>query len=234
MDTDNKELLKTIGEKGGLGTVATRADIIEKLFGSFLIEKKGKDIYITSKGKQLLELVPEGLRSPLLTAQWEQQLSSIAKGTMAKDAFINEMRQYSKRVVQEIKNSSQVFKHDNLTGTRCPDCGKYMLQVAGKKGKMLVCQDRECGHRVAVARTTNARCPNCHKKLELRGEGEGQIFTCGCGYREKLSAFTARRKQDGKSPSKRDVSAYIKQQNKNESQPINTALADALSKLKLK
>ncbi|XYJ22981.1 DNA topoisomerase [Bacillus velezensis] len=47
----------------GLGTVATRADIIEKLFNSFLIEKKEKDIFITSKGKQLLQLVPEDLKS---------------------------------------------------------------------------------------------------------------------------------------------------------------------------
>ncbi|CAM5612393.1 DNA topoisomerase III [Bacillus safensis FO-36b] [Bacillus safensis subsp. safensis] len=54
MQNQEKDLVKTLGETGGLGTVATRADIIEKLFNSFLIEKKGKDIFITSKGKQLL------------------------------------------------------------------------------------------------------------------------------------------------------------------------------------
>ena len=79
---EKKNLVKTLGETGGLGTVATRADIIEKLFNTFLIEKKGKDIYITSKGKQLLELVPSDLKSPALTAEWEQKLSGIAKGKL--------------------------------------------------------------------------------------------------------------------------------------------------------
>ncbi|PLS18418.1 DNA topoisomerase III [Bacillus sp. M6-12] len=231
MNLENKDLIKTLGETGGIGTVATRADIIEKLFNSFLIEKKGKGIFITSKGKQLLELVPEELQSPALTAQWEQKLTAISKGKLQKNAFILDMRNYAKDVVTEIKNSGKKFKHDNLTGTKCPECGKPMLEVNGKRGKMHVCQDRECGHRKNISRSTNARCPNCHKKLELRGEGEGQIFVCKCGHREKLSSFT-NRKQKGKNhqASKRDVSQYLKQQNKDE--PMNTALADALAKLK--
>ena len=56
-----KDAAKTLGETGGLGTVATRADIIEKLFNSFVIEKKGKEILPTSKGKQLIDLVPKEL-----------------------------------------------------------------------------------------------------------------------------------------------------------------------------
>jgi DNA topoisomerase-3 len=233
MANENKDLIKTIGETGGLGTVATRADIIEKLFNNFLIEKKGKDVFITSKGKQLLELVPEGLKSPSLTAQWEQKLSSISKGTITKNSFLNEMRNYANIVVNEIKNSKEQFKHDNLTRTRCTECGKLMLEVKGKKGKMLVCQDRECGHRVGLAKTTNARCPNCHKKLELRGEGEGQLFVCLCGYREKLSAFNERKKHEHNALSKADVSNFIREQKKDADKPINSALADALAKLKL-
>ena len=68
METQNKKLAETLKSTGGLGTVATRADIIEKLFNSFLIEKRGKEIYFTSKGNQLLDLVPEELKSPALTA----------------------------------------------------------------------------------------------------------------------------------------------------------------------
>ncbi|WP_368907954.1 DNA topoisomerase III, partial [Bacillus wiedmannii] len=64
MDTQNKQLADTLKSTGGLGTVATRADIIDKLFNSFLLEKRGKDIHITSKGRQLLDLVPEELKSP--------------------------------------------------------------------------------------------------------------------------------------------------------------------------
>ncbi|ERI90054.1 DNA topoisomerase [Clostridiales bacterium oral taxon 876 str. F0540] len=232
MDNSDKELAKTLGETGGLGTVATRADIIEKLFNTFLLEKKGKDIHLTSKGRQLLELVPEELKSPELTAQWEMKLGAIAKGDLNKNEFISEMRNYAKEVVNEIKNSEEKFRHDNLTRTKCPECGKYMLEVNGKKGKMLVCQDRECGYRKGVAKITNARCPECHKKLELRGEGEGQIFVCSCGYREKLSAFNERKKNESNKVNKKDVSKFLKQQNKANDEPMNSALAEALSKLK--
>jgi DNA topoisomerase-3 len=225
-------LKKTIGEAGGLGTVATRADIIEKLFGSFLIEKKGKDIWITGKGKQLLELVPEELRSPELTAQWEQKLSAIAKGVLKKEDFVGEMVRYAQAVVKEIKNSRELFKHDNMTRSKCPECGKYLLEVNGKKGKMLVCQDRECGYRKGIAMVTNARCPNCHKKLELRGEGEGKIFVCPCGYREKLAAFQERKSQENSKVSKKEVANYLKTQQKIQNAPLNSSLAEALAKLK--
>jgi DNA topoisomerase-3 len=108
-----------------------------------------------------------------------------------------------------------------------------MLEVNGKKGKMLVCQDRECGYRKNVARVTNARCPNCHKKMELRGEGTAQLFTCKCGYREKLAAFQERRKKESAGKvDKRTVQKYLKNQQKEE-QPLNNALADALKGLKL-
>lgn len=232
MKLEEKGLVKTLGETGGLGTVATRADIIEKLFNSFLLEKKGKDIFLTSKGKQLLELVPEDLKSPALTAEWEQKLSDIAKGRLKSSFFLREMKDYTKETVKVIKQSSQTFKHDNLTGTHCPDCGKLMLKVNGKRGTMLVCQDRECGSRKTLARTTNARCPKCHKRLELRGEGKGQIFACVCGHREKLSSFEKRKaKEKTGRASKRDVHSYMKKQNKDE--PINNALAEQLKKLKL-
>ncbi len=234
LDSEKKDLSKTLGETGGLGTVATRADVIEKLFNTFLIEKKGKDLFVTAKGKQLLELVPEDLKSPALTAEWEQKLSAIAAGKLSKDAFIQEMKGYAKAVVQEITQSSQKFKHDNMTGTKCPDCGKLMLEVNGKKGKMLVCQDRECGHRKNISKQTNARCPNCHKRMELRGEGDGQLFVCSCGHREKLSAFQKRREssKSGKA-SKQDVNKYLKKQDKEE-EPLNNPFAEALAKLKLK
>lgn len=232
MDEASQDVKKTLGETGGIGTVATRADIIEKLFNSFLIEKKGQEIHITSKGKQLLDLVPKELKTPALTAEWEQKLSSIAKGKLPQKTFINDMRNYAKEIVHEVKNSTQKFKHDNVTGTKCPDCGKLLLEVNGKRGKMLVCQDRECGHKKNVARLTNARCPKCRKKLELRGEGEGQIFACVCGHREKLSTFQQKRKNNSnQKATKRDVQKYMKQNNKEE--PLNTALADALKKLKL-
>ncbi len=230
MNTNDKDLIKTIGETGGLGTVATRADIIEKLFNSFVVEKRGKDIFITSKGKQLLNLTPQELKKPELTAQWEQKLTQIAKGKLKRDTFINEIKQYTKATIQEIKNSDEKFKHDNITRTKCPQCGKLMLEVATKKGKMLICQDRQCSFKKTISIITNARCPKCHKKLELVGENEGRIFVCSCGYKEKLSVFEQRKKNETQALSKKEVTKYLKTQNKDEN--INTALADALSQLK--
>ena len=131
----------------------------------------------------------------------------------------------------EIKDSEAKFHHDNLTRKKCPECGKFLLEVNGKHGKMLVCQDRACGYRKALSRTTNARCPNCHKKMEMRGEGDGKMFVCACGYREKLTAFQKRRAENSAGRvSKREVSKYLHQQ---EDDFKNNALAEALAGLKL-
>lgn len=232
MNGVSSDVVKTLNETGGLGTVATRADIIEKLFNSFMIEKKGQEIHLTSKGRQLLDLAPTDLKSPELTGEWEQKLSDIASGKLKRQSFVNQMREYATTVVQEIKGSDAKYKHDNLTTTKCPECGKPMLAVNGKRGKMLVCQDRECGTRKTISQITNSRCPNCHKKLELRGEGENRMFACVCGHREKLSTYNKRKQEQKKQGSKRDVQKYLREQEKN-AEPMNSALADALANLKL-
>ncbi len=230
MESSDARARKTLGETGGLGTVATRADIIEKLFHSFLIEKKGNEISITSKGKQLLELVPEDLKKPELTAAWEMKLSDIAKGNRKKDNFIQEIETYTDELIHEIRTAEGTFRHDNLTNTRCPRCQKRMLAVNGKNSRLLVCQDRECGYRETIARLSNARCPNCHKKMEIIKKGSEETFVCTCGYKEKMSAFKARRQKEGAGVSKKDVQNYLKKQ-KNES--VNTSFADALAGIQL-
>lgn len=233
MESGDRQAAKTLGETGGLGTVATRADIIEKLFNSFLMEKKGNEILITAKAKQLLELVPEDLRKPELTADWEMKLSNIAKGKMKQETFLREIRNYTCDIVKEIKTGDGTFRHDNLTNKICPNCGKKLLAVNGKNAKLLVCQDRECGYRETVSRTTNARCPKCHKRMEMYVKGKEETFVCACGYKEKLSAFQARREKEGAGVKKRDVQKYLKQQQKEAQEPINNAFAQALAGLKL-
>ena len=230
MESRDAQARKTLGETGGLGTVATRADIIEKLFHSFLIEKRGNEILITSKGTQLLGLVPEDLRKPELTAQWEMQLADIARGNSKEHAFIQEIQTYTQSLIDEVRSADGAFRHDNLTNTRCPRCGKRMLSVNGKNARLLVCQDRECGYRETIARLSNARCPNCHKKMELIKKNDAETFVCACGYKEKLSAFKARREKEGAGVSKKDVRNYM---NKQKDEPINTAFADAFANLKL-
>jgi DNA topoisomerase-3 len=226
-------MAKTLGETGGLGTVATRADIIDKLFSSFLLEKKGEEIYTTAKARQLLELVPEDLKKPELTADWEMKLSRIAKGQLKSGTFMHEIQNYTVELVDEIRQGEGTFRHDNLTNKVCPECGKRLLSVNGKNSRMLVCQDRACGYRQTIARTTNARCPVCHKRMELIGKGEEASFVCACGHKERMSKFQERRKKEGAGVSKRDVANYMKKQQKEANEPVNNAFADALKNIKL-
>lgn len=233
MESRDAQAVKTLGETGGLGTVATRADIIEKLFNSFLMEKRGNEIHLTGKARQLLTLVPEDLKKPELTADWEMKLSRIAKGQMKRDVFMKEIDAYTREIVEEIKADDGVFRHDNLTSHKCPVCGKRMLAVNGKQAKMLVCQDRECGHREVISRVTNARCPKCHKKMEMYEKGGEKTFICKCGYKERLSAFQTRREKEGAGVSKKDVQRYLNKQKKEAQEPVNNAFAQALAGIRL-
>ncbi|HWR38491.1 MAG TPA: DNA topoisomerase III [Patescibacteria group bacterium] len=142
----DEELRESI-RQGGLGTVATRAEIIEKLIHTSYIERRGKELVPTSKGKQLIGLVADELKSPDLTAQWEQALTDIARGKGAKGDFIAGIRAYAGELVRTTSADGTVYRADNLTKTKCPLCGKLMLLVNGKRGRMLACQDRVCGHR---------------------------------------------------------------------------------------
>jgi len=231
MESSDKKLEAILKETSGLGTVATRADIIEKLFSSFVLEKRGKEIHITEKGRQLLTLAPVDLTSPEMTARWEAKLEKIKNGQLTEEAFIREMEDYARKVITEIKSSKATFRHDNVTTHKCPTCGKNMLEVKGKNSTMLVCQDRECGYRKTLSSQSNARCPECKKKMELVGEGEGKYFKCRCGYREKLTAFQARREKEGTAMRKGEVKQYLNKINKENDEPLNSAMADALKDL---
>ena len=228
LEQDEKHLQKTLAETGGIGTVATRADIIEKLMTSQFMELRGKYLYVTQAGRQLLELAPERLRSPALTAEWEKKLQEIEKGKLRKESFISEMKQFTQTIVHDIKGMEARFKHDNITATKCPNCDSFMLEIENKHGKMLRCKDRACNYKRNIYKNSNARCPQCKKKMKLYGEGSGQTFRCVCGHSEKLTTFQKRRKQASKSKvSKRDINKYMKKQE----EFTNDALKDALKDL---
>ena len=226
----SKQLNSTLINTGGLGTVATRADIIDKLFNTFLIEKRNNEIHVTNKGKQLLQLVPQDLKEPELTAKWELQLAKIAKKQQKPDQFINEIRQYTKKIINEINSSQATFKHDNLTTKKCSECNHFMLEVNGKKGKLLVCSNPDCKHKETVSIITNARCPNCHKKLELVGKKEKQLFVCKtCGYRQSMNAFKKERATKGNEARKSDIKKYLQQQKKQQTNIEDSPFAALLN-----
>ncbi|AID02089.1 DNA topoisomerase III [Staphylococcus xylosus] len=222
--TDKKHN-QTLKETGGIGTVATRADIIDKLFNMNAIESRDGKIKITSKGKQILELAPQKLTSPLLTAEWEEKLTLIEQGKYDASKFITEMKSFTKDVVSEIKESDQNYKHDNLTTTECPTCGKFMIKVKTKNGQMLVCQDPQCKTKKNVQRKTNARCPNCHKKMTLFGRGKDAVYRCVCGHTETQAQMDKRHKnKKSDKVNKKDLKKYMGNNEGLENNPFQDAL----------
>lgn len=225
---DEKER-KILKETNGIGTVATRADILEKLFGNdYLILDNGK-IKTTNKAKKLLNLVPKNLKSPSLTAVWEKQLDSIAKNKLSKDKFLNDIKKYTYECINEIKNSEDKFKHDNISGKKCEECDSFMLEVDKKGTKLLKCSNPKCRNKKVLSRLTNLRCENCHKKMTLFGSGENATYRCQCGNSIKQKELDKRIKNNKKDKASRvDMKKYMKQEKLE-----NNALAK-LAGLKLK
>lgn len=208
-------------EKYGLGTPATRADIIEKILSSEVVERKGTRFSPTPKGKQLIDLVNDELKSPKLTAKWEKQLEDIAHGKGNADVFLSNIRKQTKQLVSEITMSDKQYKAHNLTGSKCPECGELMKEVKGKDGRMLVCSNRECGYRKRKEpKLTNRRCPTCHKKMEIHKGKAGTYFQCKrCNVVEKAD-------KNKKTPDKREKRQLM--QKYGEQEPAGNSMADAL------
>ena len=228
VDDDNER--KILKQTNGIGTVATRADILEKLFtNDYLVLDNGR-IKTTNKAKQLLNLVPKNLKSPSLTATWEKQLDNIAKNKLSKDKFLKDIKDYTRECILEIKDSQDKFKHDNISGKKCEECGSYMLEVDKKGTKMLKCSSPTCRNRKVISRLTNLRCDNCHKKMILFGSGENSTYRCVCGNSLKQKEVDKRLKNNKKDKASRvDMKKYMKQESLE-----NNALRDKLLGLKLK
>ena len=225
---ENDALRSVMDATKGIGTPATRADIIEKLFSSNYVERRGKDIVPLSKGIQLVDIVPTDLKSPELTAKWEQKLTAISKGMTQSKIFSDDIRSFSAGLVSSVIASDANYHHDNITRTPCPTCGKFMLEINGKKGKMLVCSDRKCGYRQNLSFLSNARCPTCHKKMEVVGDSDKKLYICHCGFREKFDSFNKKLSENRNDVSKIEVQSYLNKQKKEE--PIASAFAQAWAK----
>ncbi|ETT40037.1 DNA topoisomerase III [Paenibacillus sp. FSL K6-1122] len=208
-------------EKHGLGTPATRADIIEKLVSSDTIDRQGNSMHPTGKGKQLIELAAPQLRSPDLTARWEAELERIARGQGKPGPFLDGIRSMAKELVSTVKGSKAEYKPHNVSNSHCPDCNARLLEKKGKRGKFLVCPTEDCGYRrSAEKRLSNRRCAQCHKKMEIKEGKAGLYVQClPCGITETLD-------KDKQHVNKRDQQKLVKQYAKQES--IGSNLGDLL------
>lgn len=208
----NEASLLTQMEKHGLGTPATRADIIEKLVSSDTIERQGNLLHPTGKGKQLIELVSTQLRTPDLTARWEAELEKIARGQGKPELFLQGIRSMAQELVTGVKTSGAEYKPHNVSNSNCPECGTRLLEKKSKRGKLLVCPADNCGYtRAGEKRLSNRRCPQCHKKMELKEGKAGMFVQClGCGITETLD-------KDHKHVNKREQQKLVQQYSKPES-----------------
>lgn len=174
-------------EKFGLGTPATRAEIIERLISSEVVDRQNGRLYPTKKGKQLIDLVNDELTSPELTAKWEKELEEIARGKGDPKAFKQRIREQTARLVSEIKTSDKSYRAHNLTGSKCPECGEFMKERKTKEGRILVCSSPECSFRKHKdPKLSQRRCPQCHKRMEIHNGKAGAYFQCRrCNVVEK-------------------------------------------------
>jgi DNA topoisomerase-3 len=121
---DDEELRERMKENG-LGTPATRAAILERLLKVGYIERKGKTLYPTPKGMALLEIMPEKLKSPELTGEWEKKLYDIERGKLAPEKYMAEIKQYTKELVEIARESASIAVSTAAGKSigRCPLCG---------------------------------------------------------------------------------------------------------------
>jgi len=131
----------------GLGTPATRADIIEKLISNRCIERKDRDLVPTPKGMELVRLVPEQLKSPELTAVWEERLSAISAGEEAPESFIEDVKGNARDLVRQVIASKLKYDPALMGEKTCPFCGWPMIRAVDEYGQVHnVCQRFSCGY----------------------------------------------------------------------------------------
>ncbi|MBR0520597.1 MAG: DNA topoisomerase 3 [Spirochaetales bacterium] len=135
--------------ENGLGTPATRADIIEKLIQNNCIERRGKELVPTAKGRELVRLVPVQLRSAELTGKWEQRLSEISMGSETEAPFIADIKKNATDLVNQVIANRDKFD-PFLMGDKlkpCPSCGWPMMTVLDEYDRPHhVCQRFSCGY----------------------------------------------------------------------------------------
>ena len=132
-------------ERRGLGTPATRAAVIEKLVKCGFVERKGKQLIPTKNGSNLVCVLPDMLTSPMLTAEWENALTLIAKGKSDPDSFMQGIEAMARELVKTYPflsdGKKDLFKEEKPSVGKCPRCGAPVYE--GKKN--YYCSDRGCG-----------------------------------------------------------------------------------------
>ena len=148
METAGAEDMPEDAERKGLGTPATRAATLEKLVSAGFVERKKKQLIPTKKGRNLIAVLPDNIKSPILTAEWESMLKQVEHGELSATSFMDQIADMSRTLVKEHTAPEKCFA-DLFPSSRetaheavgvCPRCGAPVYE--GKKG--FFCNNREC------------------------------------------------------------------------------------------
>ena len=198
------ELKKVLRETSGIGTEATRANIIEKLFATGYLEKEGKKaIKSTAKGRAMISVAPQMLKNPETTSLWEQQLDDIAQGSSSLTKFLENQERYCRGIMNEIKSGAATIKESVASDFPCPKCGSALVRRQGtskKSGKydFWACSnyvegsESNCGATFPnkrgkpdlthtpkpKAELSEHDCPKCNSKLVKRNGKNGVFWGC--------------------------------------------------------
>lgn len=144
MENAGKEDMPEDAERQGLGTPATRAAMIEKLLSAGFVERKGKSLVPTKDGINLAVILPDMLKSPLLTAEWETRLTEIAKGSDDPQSFMQGIEDMTRELVKRYshitEDGKKLFAPEKEAVGICPRCKSPVYE--GKKN--FYCSDRSC------------------------------------------------------------------------------------------
>ena len=144
MERAGAEDMPENAERKGLGTPATRAAILEKLVQMGFVQRKGKQLVPTKDGINLAVVLPESLTSPVLTAEWENRLTEIAKGNADADEFMAEIETQVRQLVKIYScisaDKQNLFQSERVIIGKCPRCGENVYE--GKKN--FYCGSRGC------------------------------------------------------------------------------------------
>lgn len=148
METAGAEDMPEDAERKGLGTPATRAATLEKLVSAGFVQRKKKQLIPTEKGKNLIAVLPDNIKSPILTAEWESMLKQVEHGELSATSFMDQIADMSRTLVKEHTTPEERFADlfPSSRGTAheavgvCPRCGAPVYE--GKKG--FFCDNREC------------------------------------------------------------------------------------------
>lgn len=148
METAGAEDMPEDAERKGLGTPATRAATLEKLVSAGFVQRKKKQLIPTEKGKNLIAVLPDNIKSPILTAEWESMLKQVEHGELSATSFMDQIADMSRTLVKEHTTPEERFADlfPSSKGTAheavgvCPRCGAPVFE--GKKG--FFCGNREC------------------------------------------------------------------------------------------